>query len=1742
MSILAYEEYIQAYPYGIPDTRRMNDLGYNRIRTAMIADNHVGYCVVNGKSEYYTAEDLLTVVSFRKSMLHLNWPPIVIKRDFHDALSVLYRDNQVDRWHEDKISTERERSIFLRSINKYEAKWNATRTNYNSRLFQDLKGKLMQEVEAPPRGFTPIPLNADPLESLQDPIQPESMESYSWDAMVESFGNLSKMFEDVALILGDKHDLYQVERCIFHFVRLFECTNMSQLILHITDCAHETVGVSVIQQVKTMFDFYNEQVIPESGFDFVELLRNSLTNWKSLQRSQVLKHLNFLISCLITLQLCNSRTLSWSVGGLNIFKAKALDKTTSASNVITAAFDSIVFFVEMGYQCFLQKSVGPLFETDDEITQFERDFFYLEKHIDNIECGNYRACTGCDEDHYGRLLAKSEEKIDHLHACAEDLQSKTLLGQYRRKIKMFVNQFHAFRSGAGLRITPESVMLYGDTSIGKSSLLKIILKLFFAAIGEEYSDDLVGMYDPSDKFMSKWKSEFIAMIMDDVCNTKSAFVEISPCKVIQEVINPFPMSAPQAEAHKKGKVRVEPKMVGLTTNKEDLEAGIYSNKPNSIYRRIRLQIRPEVKKEFRISGSHMMDQNKCNAWLDEHPDQSELPDFWILHVEKLLCDMAADGSDIHKRVYADPCLEGGVSIQQFAKWYIPNARQYYEGQKKCVENNARNAGPIKLCKLCDMPACACSCPTPESILSQAVNFTVDSASEVAISACFARGQKYVISAFEPLLGEGGLIDTCVYYKYLQWLWSSPYSKITTYMPQSWLYHDNGQPRLHMWYLIYYLFGVRFFLNRFTNLMLTTMTGSALMVIGLCLSGHIPLLPAFICIMFIIMSCLTLATACKYYIHQRIMKERGCLHQTIRKIRDDKLSTCLKILGWSIAAYTGLRLIARTSSALADFFSRIKPESALRPENVAEVEKRESGFNMWKKEYVKPNLGGDIITATPDNLVQNLIRSRSLVRIRWEGRDHNGVEKTSWTHGLFLCDKHLLTVDHHWKNSNGEYKQQMHYTTFSGPPDDSARQREHMVHFSHSIKVPGHDLRIVYVHDSGSMRNILKWFPIEPVSQCVVTLLTRTEDGSVVQLAGRTEGEPQKIQYGAAYAGDFFGQVIYGNSETVLRTEDGMCGSPWIAHTKGPCILGIHTAGQGSGPNKKAFMSFVTRKELNDAIGKFEHMVGILKRFDPSPESDVIYGRRVISGDEVHPKSFVNYIPSPSYSVLGSCEGGVTPKSHVVEHPWSQDVSEIFGYSNKWGPPAFKGTQEGEGYWKPWYDTMCKVAKPCLGFPGELVHKSIMDYYNQVSPLFQTELAYERCVPLTPLQCINGIPGRKGMEHINFKSSPGFPLTGAKEKWITQLEGELEGIHNPKDLDPMFWEEVERIREHYRRGERYHPIFKACLKDEAKKKGSAKVRLFYAAQLAFVLEIRRLFLPVWHMFAINPLECEQAVGINCSGPEWEELMQHIEQFGKDRIVPGDYKEYDSRMCAQLTQATMWLFIKFAELTGNYSPDDILIMHGLANDMCNPRVAVNGTMVELVASGPSGTPGTVQINGVNNSLYARLSYFAAGNKGPFNNDIALTTYGDDNMAGVSGRCNWNFQIHKTFMALHDIVYTTPDKDADKIVDFYHIDDVDFLKRKSSYIPELGCRVGALEIEDSIMKPLHCGVQSSEDSKVVLSSIIDVTLFESFLHGREIYDDMKEKLDLLAVRYGTAADGLRKSFDDRVLEWHQNYTREI
>lgn len=1788
------DEYIVHYPYTIPTKRGLTRLGRQRSKSSFNSRQYVAKCDFEDCREYYTQHDLLSVIAFRRTYNTVPWPVLKLDHGFELQLTTLYSvEYPLDRWFNDSMATERERRVLYNTVQEMEKDWNATRTSRNSRL-KTVDNSVVREVEFPPVGFIPvgdssIDLTSEELDSFNifEGIIPESIGDgvKKTTRAMEILGELSGILDEVEATTGLKRDsgaLFEVERCVFNVILLSQCSTTEQLILQMASGAHEYSGISVLGSIKKAFDATFCGIQPESvGGGFVETLRSAVANWKTVKRNQVFEHINFIISCAISLQMCSAAKLSWDFNGFELYRAKALPRTMNAPNLITSILDSILFFVEVGHKCFTTGSITPLFYSEDEITSFETDYFFLLQHIEDIQTGNYTNRTGQPENHYARILQKCEERIDMLHGNATDPMIKTQLGVYRRTIKGLSTTYNTFRNGAGLRVVPETALFFGDTGVGKSTLYRAFIEIFCGANNIEFSDELIGYLQEGANFMDGWKTCFIAAVGDDYCNTKAEWLDESPLRSIIDIANPVPMAAPQAEAHLKGKVRVEPKVFVLTSNKEDLDAGKYSNKKNSVLRRIRWHITVTVKPEFRINGGHMLDQEKANAWnVKRTPEQRKIPDFWVLHVHVGKFSTAPDGSDIFEKEYAEPWMKRGITFPEFVKWYVPKAREYYQGQLKLVEFATAKIGPMQWCQKCDVPGAICSCakttaPTtpgentgwfggwfskpqdgivPESIgdTVRRVDNVLANPTDTAINFVMDSCKSYAAQAFLPLQKRGAPVTLCTYYTLLWWFWHSPFVKFTTYMPNDWLHDSEGNPRWWVWNWIFDIINPKLYTSRWSNVLVTLITCLAVLMFFMGLVSGFEMNYTFSTQCYSVGFLLWvfniyLIGRCRKVLMIRIAHERNALPETVKHLRDNHLSFALKILGWSLLAYGALR-IARRISKCVDFANLGKepeeitpkkevdpngpvPESALAPECEEEVKVRESKPNLWAKEWVKKSPGGDINTSTPEQLVG--VVAKSIVRIKAEAPSKIEENDICDTHGLFLKSNYLLTVDHHWKDSNGDYRDNMYYETISGPIEDKARARKHLVSLVYSHKVEGHDLRISYVPDSGSKRDLTKWFPITEVLSSLVTMVSRTKEGELLELAGTVEGKPQSYDYATPQYGSFFGQIVHGSDRTNLLTEDGMCGAPWISHTTCPCILGIHTAGQNHSEGRRAYYSFVTRKEIDDTLKKFEKNLGVLKQFNPSPERAKMYNRDLMISEDVHPKSFVNYIDTPAYEVLGTCNGGITPTSSIKEHSWANDVTDLFGVANHWGPPRLFPK------WKPWYDTMVKIAEPSLGFPGEVLMEAIQDYTDQLGPLYDTEIAHNRCKPLTKNQCVNGVAGWKGVEALNFKSSPGYPLSGAKMNYVEISEEPIEGMKEPKILDQCFWDEVENLRAHYRRGEQYHPIFKACLKDEPKDVDSEKVRVFYAAQLAFVLEIRRLFLPVWHIMMLFPLVSEQAVGINCSSDEWEELMQYIEKFGKDRILAGDYKGFDTRMAAILVKASLWCYIQFAERTGNYSEDDILIMHGLATDMANPKIAVNGTMLETNASGPSGVSGTVQINGTTNSLYLRLSYFAASNPKPFKAHVAPSIYGDDDLAGVKDDVNWNFEVHKTYMKMHGVDFTTPDKDAEAIVDFFHVDDVDFLKRKSVFIPELNCRVGALD-EDSIMKPLLCGTAPKVgDEKKTLSAIVNTTLFEAFLHGREKYDWYRERCSKLVDRQGAAAEGLLQSFDDRVESWKETYS---
>jgi hypothetical protein len=317
-------------------------------------------------------------------------------------------------------------------------------------------------------------------------------------------------------------------------------------------------------------------------------------------------------------------------------------------------------------------------------------------------------------------------------------------------------------------------------------------------------------------------------------------------------------------------------------------------------------------------------------------------------------------------------------------------------------------------------------------------------------------------------------------------------------------------------------------------------------------------------------------------------------------------------------------------------------------------------------------------------------------------------------------------------------------------------------------------------------------------------------------------------------------------------------------------------------------------------------------------------------------------------------------------------------------------------------------------------------------------------------------------------------------------------------------------------------------------------------MAFQLLTRKYFLPIARFLSMNPLVSECAVGVNAHGPEWSELMDYVDRFGEDRILAGDYSKYDLRMPSQITLAAFRVYIDLARATGNYSERDLKVMHGIATDNVYPLSAYNGDLIMLAGTVPSGTNLTVYINNTGNSIFHRSAFIDILEKDnvtppPYREAVASTFYGDDAKSSVKiGFDAFNHISYAKWLKERDIVFTMPDKESAPVA-FMSTKDVDFLKRRSIYCPELDTYLGALD-EDSIFKSLHAVLQSSAiGANEQAAQNIDGGLREWFAHGRELYEfrrsQMREIAEQAEISHITRELGV--TYDDRVHRYKEKYS---
>ncbi|APG77468.1 hypothetical protein [Sanxia picorna-like virus 4] len=1279
---------------------------------------------------------------------------------------------------------------------------------------------------------------------------------------------------------------------------------------------------------------------------------------------------------------------------------------------------------------------------------------------------------------------------------------------------------------SGLRISPFSMSFYGASSVGKSSSSKMLLTNTLSFNECACSDDHICTIQPTDKFYSTYKANATGVIIDDLSNTRSEKAVVDPAALLISIINNIPYYAPKADTLEKGRIQVRPKVVVVTTNRKDLEAHIWSNEPISVVRRLKYHIEVFVKDEY------CRNHGLCSALVKESDvldlQKYGLQDLWwfkVTYVERYMrSNIECWKFSVVK--HGDKLLEK-IDIWELSAFINQKSKEHYEEQIKFVENCKDSGLRHVNCKKCFYPKVRCQCvPEPDESVSEPDDSVQGGFFSTLDHACDEIGQglaRYVTNSWYNVLPNyiesiiGFPIIKIITYRYL----SNSWFNVTNYVPP--VIRDNN------YYKEFYVYMSR--KRIYINCGIAFSSISAL-----CALGHfrykIPFEKHEIG-GIILSSTLFTYSATRHRILYELKK--APLQSVLPVITQNALVCSIFKVGVSISAVTIAFKVLRSfykvlvkSSLERPAVVLEEPELAqgnLNPTEYEEILQRDEEVNCWSKKPATFSRNPETLTMTTEQLFNrvnsNVLR---LTMLMDNGRGFS-IGCVALKSNIFCCPLHFFKQDKNifgaWQQGNHtcefDRKNQYYKLNFIKNEGESGSSFTGIIRNVDIVQIGSLDLCIFSVSSGGSFNDIIKYCIFNENDVSIMTI-KRDRDGIVTRGYGRAKCCPTSYTIPDNYIFRRNFDIQGGRASYNAPTRDGDCMMTLLRDTISPSIIGFHISSK-QGSSEGSYTMF-KQHELVDALGKLSALHDV---FTPNSGSYLSLSRLGVDlkvVEDIPDKVPVNYIKDHNFWVRGTIGTQVSYFTEIKPSFMCKYVEDIFGFSNIWAGPKF-----GPQRWKPWYTFLSASSENPSCMQPEILRLATSDY---LSPLITTLKNYdqnEKMCPLTHHEIINGIAGKRFIDHINFDSSIGYPLSGKKKKY-------MQGYENNFDFADvaLFNSEFELMKSKYLKDERYYPIFKASLKDEALPRTKDKVRVFQAADITLQYGWRKYGLPILRFLSMYPLLSECAVGVNPYNEEWHQLHNHVTFDGvcNSRIVAGDYKDWDKKLPSQLVLAAFNVIIKIADKLPGYNEEDRKMIKGLATDTTYYLSHFNGTLIEFNCGLPSGHNLTAHINSIANSLLMRYGYYLYKNPAPFRSHCHAITYGDDFECGVLHKIvHFDHLIYRDVVKSLGMILTMPDKTSEA-TSFLHIDECDFLKRRSIKCDIDNKYYGALDIM-SMTRSLMVHGKLKIDKRQHAYSVIRGFVHDLSFHPRDVYEkyiilvrELLDRLEMLMTEANYSYDG--------------------
>lgn len=1412
------------------------------------------------------------------------------------------------------------------------------------------------------------------------------------------------------------------------------------------------------------------------------VITDFLKGINSAKNSVVAAKISSAVATLLALGFVSeTKELSMSVKGLNLFRIKAAKGQKTMFDLVEILLSTMQFICERGYKCFMTNSLDPFLYDDDTAMEFQEDYLRIVTNFEYVKLGTYKgqnkACPWASENDFERDLEKVILDCRAICKSASNHDRVLMLKHLERLLKVKTD-FELVRTSGGLREAPFAFCVFGKSGIGKSTIVNNLMSFALQTDArirgvKDYKVDpnSICTLNELDKYHSDYKSHIEAVLLDDFANAKGSTTQVNPTVNVINFINNVARTAIMAEADLKGKIQIKPKVVAATTNVKELEAKYYSNEPVSILRRFPLHIEARVRPEYLKGDEGAFIDGKKLA--EEAAAGNLFPDAWVFDCyEYFDPSVGQNGNNCLDRplTFVQDGIEQAatnIGVSELLVLMQSMIKNHVMIQKSVVDSSKAIFNKV-LCHECGMHSEYCSCEVEEEIPD-----VDDFESQSGID-------------FENLYNE------YVEPRALRW---------ENYIPTASFVKTRTQ-----WFLTW--FNSKKF---FSELIKINVFAAVLTIIGW---------PALLAqkLMLQLAISATAVRARKEYVINKLLESRELVPRIIQNIRDMDRETGKKIFFFAsavFAIYAAYKMYKHLNSATMD-------------EQGNGMSVHMETNNVWLQPKLEelPKLEKASRTTADD--LQSLIE-KQLVHVELGERFSNG---------LFVGSNMLLIPGHEMPTTTMTMKIRR-----DGVDVASGLNFDCMISPADCVAIKDCDVCLVYCPRSGDRKDLLDYFPTSFTDRKVLTrVLNRTPQGELVVDHTRLS-EFKRVNTDRT---SFYGGICKYSQPTF----GGQCMSVHIYEGNTSFVAGFHAAGVAG--TTTAAITRCTKSAIIEAKEILASRPTCVFATHSGTMITQSYGKDFTPRPVIEPKSPANFQEDVQVAHFGTMpEGRVRPKSSVIVSPASAVVTEVTGDVRKHGKPANcrkPGIDAGNACkdWAPYQKYLAGAGNAFQEFPADVLEWAYNDYISGFDKLAQTDFGKQllsKVRVLDDVETVSGVDGLSFVDAMKPSTSMGWPVNKPKKDYLTDLVYDPE-VHKttvcPRALDDETLRIAHEARMAWLRNERSYDIFKTCTKDEPTKITKDKVRCFQASPVSLQVNIRKYFLTLCHFMSNASLTSECAVGINSQGRGWHEVNEHMVRFGTDRIVAGDFKAYDQHMSARMTLMAAQVFEHIAKLAG-YSDEDLKIMRGASTEVSYPVMSLNGELIQLYGSNPSGQNLTVYTNSIVNSLYHRCAFRSIypNYKGRYVDAVALMTYGDD--VKMSVHKDFSLYNHTNIQAEFNkqgIEYTMAEKEAESVPFIEHVD-ADFLKRKSRWEPnyqyvksdgkkQRGMWMAMLD-EESIFKSLHCNLASKVETPIeVAVGCIEGALREWWFYGESHFNFRHQQMKEVVEKLGWT-NFMSESFND-------------